>query len=435
MTAGTTQELGAQQAVELAAAAARPGAAPYDVAIIGGGIVGTATALALAEAVPGKRLAVLEAEDGLARHQTGHNSGVIHSGLYYKPGSMKAQLCVSGRESIYRFAEEHGIAVEQCGKVVVATTEEQLPAMEELERRGLANGLEGILRLGPEALREREPHVAGVGGLFVPQTGIIDYPAVTRTYAKLVQDRGHDVITGARVTGFRRDAGAAGEGGAPHLVLETPKGAVHAKHLINCAGLQSDRVARLTGVDPGLRIVPFRGEYYEIKPERHDLVRNLIYPVPDPRFPFLGVHFTRMIHGGVEAGPNAVLALRREGYSKWSLSLRDLFSFAFYGGFWRMAWKYWKTGFGEMWRSFSKRAFVKALQGLVPELTVKDVKVGGAGVRAQALEPSGALADDFRIVEAERMFHVLNAPSPAATASLSIGKELAARAARSFSFA
>jgi len=423
MTAGTTQDRASQNAIEQAAAAATPDSQPYDVAIIGGGIVGNATALALS-ARGDKRIAVLEAEDGLARHQTGHNSGVVHSGLYYKPGSLKARLCVDGREALYRFAEEHGIAYDRCGKVVVATHESQLPAMQELQRRGEANGLQGVQRLGPEELHEHEPHVKGVAGLRVPQTGIIDYPAATRTYARLVQERGNDVLTGARVTGFRKETGG--------LVLETPKGAVHAKTLINCAGLQSDRVARLTGVDPGLKIVPFRGEYYEIIPERHDLVRNLIYPVPDPRFPFLGVHFTRMIHGGVEAGPNAVLAFRREGYTKWSLSLRDMFSFALYGGFWKMAWKYWRTGLGEVWRSFSKRAFVKALQGLLPELTVKDVQPGGAGVRAQALEPSGALSDDFRIVEAERMLHVLNAPSPAATASLSIGEEIAKRAAQSF---
>ena len=423
MTAGTTQDRASQNAIEQAAAAATPDSQPYDVAIIGGGIVGNATALALS-ARGDKRIAVLEAEDGLARHQTGHNSGVVHSGLYYKPGSLKARQCVDGREAQYRFAEEHGIAYDRCGKVVVATHESQLPAMQELQRRGEANGLQGVQRLGPEELHEHEPHVKGVAGLRVPQTGIIDYPAATRTYARLVQERGNDVLTGARVTGFRKETGG--------LVLETPKGAVHAKTLINCAGLQSDRVARLTGVDPGLKIVPFRGEYYEIIPERHDLVRNLIYPVPDPRFPFLGVHFTRMIHGGVEAGPNAVLAFRREGYTKWSLSLRDMFSFALYGGFWKMAWKYWRTGLGEVWRSFSKRAFVKALQGLLPELTVKDVQPGGAGVRAQALEPSGALSDDFRIVEAERMLHVLNAPSPAATASLSIGEEIAKRAAQSF---
>lgn len=423
MTAGSTQDLSQANAIEQTAAAATPDSKPYDVAIIGGGIVGNATALALSER-SGKRIAVLEAESGLAQHQTGHNSGVVHSGLYYKPGSMKARLCVDGRESIYRFAEEHGIAYDRCGKVVVATNQAQIPAMEELRRRGEANGLQGVRQLGPEELKEHEPNVRGIAGLLVPETGIIDYPAATRTYAKVVQRRGGDVLTGARVEGFRKEAGG--------LVLETPKGPVHTKAIINCAGLQSDRVARLCGVNPGLRIVPFRGEYYEIIPERHDLVNNLIYPVPDPRFPFLGVHFTRMIHGGVEAGPNAVLAMRREGYTKWSMSLRDMLSFTFYGGFWRMAFKYWRTAMGEVWRSYSKRAFVKALQGLLPELTVQDVKPGGAGVRAQALEPNGALSDDFRIVEADRMFHVLNAPSPAATASLSIGREIADRAAKRF---
>ncbi len=423
MTAQSTATDAALAAVDREAAAARPDPQPYDVVVIGGGIVGNATALALASRGD-KRVVVLEAETGLAQHQTGHNSGVIHSGLYYKPGSLKARLCVQGREALYRFAEEHDVPVDRCGKVVVATEKRQLPALEELERRGQANGLQGVRRVSAEELREYEPNVRGIAGLRVPETGIIDYPAVTRTFARLVKQRGGDVITGARAQAFRQETGG--------LVLETPKGAVHARYLINCGGLQSDRIARLCAVDPGLRIVPFRGEYYELVPERRDLVRNLIYPVPDPRFPFLGVHFTRMIHGGVEAGPNAVLALRREGYSKWSMSLRDALSYLSYGGFWRMAWRYWRTGLGEVWRSFSKRAFVKALRGLLPELTVRDVQPGGAGVRAQALAPDGSLADDFRIVEAERMFHVLNAPSPAATASLSIGEEVASRAARSF---
>jgi L-2-hydroxyglutarate oxidase len=296
--------------------------------------------------------------------------------------------------------------------------------MEELERRGRQNGLEGIRRLDADQLREIEPHVAGIAGLHVPETGIVDYPAVTRTYARLVQEAGHDVFTGAPLRRLVRES--------DRLILETPQGPVSARHLINCAGLQSDRVAHRCGVNPGLQIVPFRGEYYEIVPERHSLVRNLIYPVPDPRFPFLGVHFTRMVHGGIEAGPNAVLALRREGYGRFSFSLRDTLRFVFYRGFWRMAWRYWRTGFGELWRSFSKRAFVKALRQLLPELTTRDVRRGGAGVRAQALEPSGQLADDFRIVEAERQVHVLNAPSPAATASLAIGEEIARLARKSF---
>jgi L-2-hydroxyglutarate oxidase len=395
----------------------------YDIAIIGGGIVGCATAMALASDRP-LRIIVLEAEDALAAHQTGHNSGVIHSGLYYAPGSLKAKLCVEGREALVQLCEERGIAHDRCGKVVVATSEAQLPALDALERRGVANGLKGVRRIGPGELHELEPHCSGIAGLHVPETGIVDYTAVTRAYAATVQERGGEILTSARVTAVKRETGG--------LVLETPQGAVHARNLINCAGLRSDLVARRCGVDPGLQIVPFRGEYYELEPGRHALVRNLIYPVPDPRFPFLGVHFTRMIAGGIEAGPNAVLAFRREGYGRFSLSLPDTLRFLFYRGFWRMAWKYWRTGLGEMWRSFSKRAFVKALQVLLPELTVADVRRSGAGVRAQALEPTGKLTDDFKLVEAERMLHVLNAPSPAATASIAIGREIASRALRGF---
>ena len=396
---------------------------PYDVAIIGGGIVGSAVALALSQK-PGLRLAILEAEDKLAAHQTGHNSGVIHSGLYYKPGSLKATNCIEGRESLYRFCQEHDIAHDRCGKIVVATQERELPALEALEQRGLANGLDGIRRIGPEEIRELEPEIAGISGLHVPQTGIVDYVGVTRKYAELVGQAGGDVLLGSRLRRLRRDTGG--------LVLETASGAYKARHLINCAGLQCDRVARLCGVDPGLRIVPFRGEYYEIIPERRHLVKNLVYPVPDPRFPFLGVHFTRMIGGAVEAGPNAVLALRREGYRRFAMSLRDIFSFLGFWGFWRMAFKFWRYGLGETWRSFSKRAFVNALRKLMPELQMSDVHRAGAGVRAQALEPTGALVDDFRIIQAERMIHVLNAPSPAATASLAIGRHIARLAEKDF---
>jgi L-2-hydroxyglutarate oxidase len=395
----------------------------YDVAIIGGGIVGIATARALCERLRG-RLAVLEAEAELGSHQSGHNSGVIHSGLYYKPGSLKARNCVEGRELMYQFCAEHGVPHERCGKVVVATGERELPALDELERRGRANGLQGIRRLRPEEIRELEPHVAGIAGLHVRETGIVDYPRVIAVQAELVRGLGGEILRGARVERVQRRAG--------ELVLETRRGAVRARALVNCAGLQSDRVARLCGVEPGLQIVPFRGEYYELRPERHHLVRNLIYPVPNPEFPFLGVHFTRMIHGGVEAGPNAVLAWKREGYRHRDVSPRDLGQMATYGGFWRMAAKYWLTGLGEMYRSFSKRAFVTALRRLVPELREDDVVRAGAGVRAQAVEPSGVLCDDFRIVEAEGMVHVLNAPSPAATASISIGRAIADIAERRF---
>jgi (S)-2-hydroxyglutarate dehydrogenase len=398
----------------------------FDVAIIGGGIVGCATALALSGR-PGTSVLVLEAEDRLAAHQTGNNSGVIHSGLYYKPGSLKATLCVEGREALYRFCEEHGIECERCGKVVVATRSEELPALEALFARGQTNGLEGLRRLGPEEIRELEPHCTGIAGLFVPQTGIVDYTGVTVTYGRLVQEAGGEVHTRARVRAVRRQDRA--------LVIESEAGVFEARNLVNCAGLQSDRVARLCGVTPGLQIVPFRGEYYEIVPEKHHLVKNLIYPVPDQRYPFLGVHFTRRVLGGVEAGPNAVLSFKREGYSRFSVDLRDTLTFGTYSGFWRMAAHHWRMGLGEFYRSFSTSAFVHALQALVPEISEADVRRAGAGVRAQALERDGSLADDFRIVEAEHMLHVLNAPSPAATASLAIGRTIAERAEKSFGLA
>jgi L-2-hydroxyglutarate oxidase len=396
---------------------------PYEVAIVGGGIVGLATAMTLLERFH-VSLAVLEAEESIAAHQTRHNSGVIHSGLYYKPGSLKARNCQAGREAMYRFCREHGIPHEQCGKLVVACDESELPALDELQRRGEANGLKGLRRLKAEEIRDHEPHVSGIAALHVPETGIVSYNKVAEAYAGIIEQSGGTIRTRARVTGFARYPG--------EFVLETAQGPVACRHLINCGGLQSDRVARLCGLDPGLQIIPFRGEYYELVPSRWGLVRNLIYPVPDPRFPFLGVHFTRMIEGGVEAGPNAVLALRREGYSRWSFSFRDAVQMAAYPGFWRMAWKYGRTGMGELYRSFSKRAFVAALQRLIPELTSEDLQRGGAGVRAQAVDPAGALVDDFRIVTAEGMIHVLNAPSPGATASLSIGRTIADLAAENF---
>lgn len=395
----------------------------FDIAIIGGGIVGLGTALALSERTSA-RLVVLEAEGKLATHQTGHNSGVIHSGLYYKPGSLKARNCTEGRELMYRFCAENGIPHDRCGKVVVATNERELPALDELQRRGIANGLKGLRRLSPEELREHEPHVAGIAGLFVGETGIVDYKQVAESYGKKVRDRGGDVRLDAKVVGFNRNGS--------EFVLNTTQGDFSCRGLVNCAGLQSDRVARLCGVEPGLQIIPFRGEYYEIVPERWSLVRNLIYPVPDPRFPFLGVHFTRMIHGGVEAGPNAVLAFRREGYTRSSFRGRDVLQMLGYRGFWRMAGKYYDMGLAEMYRSFSKRAFLKALQRLIPDLRWQDIHAAGAGVRAQAVDPDGKTVDDFRIVQAERMVHVLNAPSPAATASLSIGRTIADMAAANF---
>jgi L-2-hydroxyglutarate oxidase len=367
---------------------------------------------------------VLEAESKLAAHQTGNNSGVIHSGLYYKPGSLKAKNCVEGREAMYRFCAAQRIAFERCGKVVVATDDQETPMLNTLEERGRANGLKGLRRLSAEEIKEYEPSVVGLDGLFVPDTGIVDYNHVTEKFAEIARTNGCEILLNTRVRNCERIS----EG----LVLKTTQGDVQCKNLINCTGLQSDRVAKMCGVEPGLIIVPFRGEYYELVPERRHLVKNLIYPVPDLSFPFLGVHFTRMVQGGIEAGPNAVLAFKREGYKKTSFSVKDSLETLTYGGFIKLIKPYWKMGFGEMARSFSKKAFVKALQRLIPELRSDDIQPGGAGVRAQALEPTGALVDDFRIVEAEKMIHVLNAPSPAATAAISIGEKIAAMARANF---
>jgi L-2-hydroxyglutarate oxidase len=395
----------------------------HQVAVVGGGIVGLATARAI-QLESRASAVVLEAEERLATHQTGHNSGVIHSGLYYKPGSLKARNCAAGRDALYRFCAENEIAHENCGKIVVATTQDEVERLEELVQRGRANGLHGLRRLDPDQLREYEPHVRGVAGLHVPETGIVDFTQVAESMARQLREGGGKILTGARVRAVRRNGG--------DFVVETTRGAVEARFLINCAGLQCDRVARLCGLRPRVRIVPFRGEYYKLVPQRQDLVRHLIYPVPDPRFPFLGVHFTRMVHGGVEAGPNAVLAFKREGYGRFSFSGRDTLATLSYRGFWRMASRHWRTGFGELYRSFSRAAFVRALQKLLPDLRETDVERHGAGVRAQAVAPDGALLDDFHVLEAERMLHVLNAPSPAATASLSIGNTLARRAAELF---
>ncbi len=395
----------------------------YDVAIIGAGIVGLATALKLMKNYKCS-LIVLEAENEVAAHQTGNNSGVIHSGLYYKPGSLKATNCVIGREAMYRFCEENGIAHEHCGKVVVATSPDEIPSLNRLEERGRANGLEGLRRLTPAEIREYEPYVNGIDGLWVPQTGIVNYLDVSKVYAKLITAAGGEIKNNTKVVGFKQNH--------EHIQLQTTNGDIETKNLINCAGLRSDRIARLCGVNPGLQIIPFRGEYYELIPEKEYLVKGLIYPVPDIRFPFLGVHFTRMIHGGVEAGPNAVLALKREGYKKSDISLYDIAYYGLYIGFWRMGLKYWKMSISEIYRSYSKAAFVKSLKRLIPELQMGDVHPGGSGVRAQALSPDGKLLDDFSIVEKPHQVHVLNAPSPAATASLSIGETIAQMAEKNF---
>jgi len=388
----------------------------HNVIIIGGGVVGLGVALEITRRFPGLRVLVLEKEDRVARHQSGHNSGVIHSGVYYKPGSLKARLCVAGAAAMVEFCREHSVSCRVCGKVIVATSAAELPRLEDLRRRGEANGLTGLRLIGPEELREIEPHAAGVQALLVPSTGVTDYAAVCEKYAELISANGGTVLTSAAATGIRRSAS--------EIVVETSRGAFSTRSLINCAGLYSDRISRMAGDDPGAMIVPFRGEYYDLVPERASLVRALIYPVPDPHFPFLGVHFTRRVSGRVDAGPNAILALSREGYRHTDIRLRDLASSVVFPGFWRMARQHWRYGIGEWHRSFSKAAFVRALQRLLPEIRESDLVPGGAGVRAQALAPNGALVDDFLFVPSGKVLHVLNVPSPAATASLMIGKAI-----------
>jgi len=393
----------------------------YNVIIIGGGVVGLGVALEITRRFPRLRLLVLEKEDHVARHQSGHNSGVIHSGVYYKPGSMKARLCVTGAAAMIQFCREHGIPHNVCGKVIVATRPDELPRLEDLRQRGEANGLTGLRLIGPEQLREIEPHASGLQALVVPSTGVTDYTLICEKYAELISASGGTVLTSAAVIGIKR---------LPNeIIVETARGAFSTTSLINCAGLFSDRISRMAGDDPGVMIVPFRGEYYDLTPERAHLVSALIYPVPDPRFPFLGVHFTRRITGKVDAGPNAVLALAREGYRRTDISLWDLAASLAFPGFWRMARQHWRNGLDEWHRSLSKPAFVRALQRLLPDVRESDLVPGGSGVRAQALKPDGALVDDFQFVPSGKVLHVLNVPSPAATASLTIGQSIVDTAA------
>lgn len=399
----------------------------YNVIIVGGGAVGLGVALEITRRFPRQKLLLVEKEDKVARHQSGHNSGVIHSGVYYKPGSLKARLCVAGAAAMVEFCREHAIPHNVCGKVIVATGEDELPRLEELRKRGEANGLTGLRLISSQELRELEPHASGLQALHVPSTGVTDYALVCEKYAQLIVANGATVRTSAAVTGIKRS-----EQG---IVVETSKGTFATGSVINCAGLYSDRIARMAGDDPGIMIVPFRGEYYDLTPERSSLVRALIYPVPDPRFRFLGVHFTRRITGRVDAGPNAVLALAREGYRHSDISARDLASSLAFPGFWRMAGKHWRNALGEWHRSFSRRAFVRALQRLLPEIRENDLVPGGSGVRAQALKPDGALVDDFQFVPSGKVLHVLNVPSPAATASLMIGKTIVDTAAQSLGLA
>jgi (S)-2-hydroxyglutarate dehydrogenase len=396
----------------------------FDLAVVGGGIVGLATARALLADRPRLRLVILEKEARLASHQTGHNSGVIHSGIYYKPGSYKAQLCVEGARLMKELCAQHGIRVDPIGKVIVATSEAELPRLQALFERGTANGVQGLRLLDRDHLREIEPHAAAIRAIHSPTTSIVDYGEVAQALARELLTQGTVIRTGSRVSAIQR----TDEG----FDLSTGSGRIQARRLVNCAGLYSDIVARLAGARPGVRIIPFRGEYYMIRPERHDLVRGLIYPVPDPEFPFLGVHFTRTVHGDVEAGPNAVLAFAREGYRFGRIHLRELAGTLGYRGFWSMARRYWRTGSYEMYRSLSKAAFVQALRRLLPEIGPADITPGRAGVRAQAVAKDGSLVDDFRIARSTDAIHVLNAPSPAATASLAIGRHIAGLARQSF---
>jgi L-2-hydroxyglutarate oxidase LhgO len=397
----------------------------YDVAVVGGGIVGLSTALHLLERRPGLRLAVLEKEPELATHQSGHNSGVLHAGLYYRPGSLKARLCREGKLAVERFAAEHGIPFEHRGKVVVALDESELPRLAELERRGVENGVEGLRAIGPEELRELEPHVAGIRALYSPRTGVIDFRRVALAYADEVRARGGEILTGREVTAVRPLGGAH--------ELETGGGPVETRFLVACAGLQADRVAALTGNAPrDHRIVPFRGDYYTFRPEARRLVNGLVYPVPDPTYPFLGVHFTRQIDGGVVAGPNAVLALAREGYRRTDVRPRDVAGVLAFPGFWRLAARNLRMGAAEAWRDAVKGAFVREMQRTLPEIRGEDVDFGPSGVRGQALARDGTLADDFLLAETPGVLHVLNAPSPAATASPAIGRHLAELAVERF---
>ena len=395
-----------------------------DIAIIGGGIIGLATAMRLVQEYPRYRLAVLEKESQIAQHQTGHNSGVIHAGIYYSPGSQKANFCATGAKLLRRFCDEHDIPYKMCGKVIVAIRDSEVARLDELFRRGTANGAEGLRLISKEQLRELEPHAAGVKAIHSPETGIIDYIKVSQAYASEVQENGGELHRDTTVLGIARSDGA--------LRILTSQGDLPAKHVINCGGLQADSVAGMMGADTGVRIIPFRGEYFSLRPERSNLVNGLIYPVPDPSLPFLGVHFSTRITGEVEAGPNAVLAFAREGYRKTDVSVRDIAGALGFIGFWRMSRTHWLTGVKEQYRSLNKGAFVRSLQTLVPEIRSEDLHAPGAGIRAQAVDRRGKLLQDFSIAESANAIHVLNAPSPGATASLSISRHIVDLARDSF---
>lgn len=391
----------------------------YDILIAGAGIVGLATALQLQRLRPGLRIAILEKEDRVAAHQSSRNSGVIHSGIYYKPGSLRATNCKRGYELLLRFCSDHGVPFEICGKIITAVADSERNQLDAIYRRGIENGLGGLRKIGPAEARELEPHVSAVEAVWVPQAGIIDYGAVARKYAELITAEGGDIFTEQKLENIRESG--------KEVIVQTGETEFRCDFFVNCAGLYSDKIAQLSGERPDLQILPFRGEFYELKHEREHLVRNLIYPVPNPNFPFLGVHFTRMIQGGIEAGPNAVLAFRREGYSRWDLNIGELAETLAFPGFRKIAGKYWRDGWAEMRRSYSKQFFVRALQRLVPEISAEDVIPGRSGVRAMACDRAGNLLDDFLILTRSRIVNVCNAPSPAATASLAVGETVAKR--------
>ncbi|SFE98595.1 L-2-hydroxyglutarate oxidase [Thermoflexibacter ruber] len=396
----------------------------YDVSIIGGGIVGLATALQILKLRPQTKLCVIEKEQAVAQHQTGHNSGVIHSGIYYKPNSLKALNCIRGYQMLLDFCQQENIGYELCGKIIVATEQSELATLENVYQRGIANGLDKIKKISKEEIKEIEPHCQGIAGIYVPYTGIIDYVEVAQKYAQLIREKGGQIFLGKKVEKIQEQQN--------NYEIITQNRTYASTLLINCAGLYSDKITQLTQKKVDYRIIPFRGEYYHIKPEKQYLVKHLIYPVPDPNFPFLGVHFTRMIKGGVEAGPNAVFSFKKEGYKKTDFDFQETIASISWRGFQKVAFKYWKTGLGEFYRSFSKTAFTKALQRLIPEIQENDLEQGGAGVRAQACDRNGGLIDDFLIIENKGIIHVGNAPSPAATSSLSIGLTVAEMAVKKF---
>ncbi len=396
----------------------------FDIAVVGGGVVGLATALQLSRRFPSARCIVLEKETGLGRHQTGHNNCCIHTGIYYRTGSLKAKNCVRGARMLKAFCDENGVEYDNCGKVIVATNPQEVPALEELYRRGTANGVSGLEVVGPERLREIEPHANGVKAIHSPETAIVDYNAVTDAYARLFKESGGEVWTGARVRGIRSRAGG--------LDIDTGRGTVSARYLVNCAGLHADQVAAMAGVKTNVRLIPFRGEFYALKPEARHLVQNLIYPVPDPRFPFLGATFGRIKGGVIRSGPNAMVAGSREGYSITDIDPKETWTILSMPAFWRMAMRYWRTGLQEIYFSLSKKAYVKSMQKLVPEVEAGDLERWGSGVRAQAVLPDGNMVDDFVIEETRNAVHVINAPSPGATSSLSIGEYVTDRAVSIF---